>query len=609
MKLSPIHYTLSPADPKGHLYEVTLTISQPATPVQTVSLPNWIPGSYLIRDFAKHLIEVRANTQSGQHVELVSLDKSTWQFASDGAPVVLSYKVYAWDLSVRGAHFDETHGFFNGTSVFLGVDGQEQQACTLELLSTEFCVNQDWRVATGMPALSVDDRGYGLYEAEDYAALIDYPFEMGTYTEIHFEACGIPHRMVLTGLFNIDTQRLKQDLIKICETEIRLFGGEAPMESYLFQVMVTGSDYGGLEHRNSTALMCSRDDLPYVGMEEATEGYLQFLELCSHEYFHLWNVKRIQPKVYQQSDLKEPAYTNQLWWFEGITSYYDALILLRAGIIDAQQYLKVLAEQMTRVYRMPGRFKQSAAESSWLTWTKFYQQDENAPNAIISYYTKGSLIALGLDLTIRQHTQNRKSLDDVLLHLWNHYGQTGQGLEEYEIESICSQVSGLDLSEFFENYLYGTQDLPFADWLPLEGVSFGLRAPTSLTDKGGEAQGSLLPAHLGANLADTEHQTVKVTHVWQGQAAYQAGLAAGDEILALNGLKTASSSVIEKQLKRINLQNTSVSWSCHYFRRDELRQAQIELQPALHDRVELQLNAESQSAWLLLDDSQQNKTA
>ncbi len=595
---SAIEYTITPADPNGHQFEVSVTIQKPTQPVQTVSLPNWIPGSYLIRDFSKHLIGLKGKTAHGESVDLVAVDTSTWQFDSDGEPVTLSYRVYAWDLSVRGAHFDQTHAFFNGTSVFLAVDGQRDQLCRMKVVATDFCLANGWKVACGMPSVEIDEFGFGIYYADDYSSLIDYPVEMGDFVDIHFEACGIPHRMVLTGVFECDEERLKKDLIKICETEIRMFGEPAPMENYLFQVMVTGSDYGGLEHRNSTALMCSRDDLPYPGMKEATEGYLQFLELCSHEYFHLWNVKRIQPKVYQLSDLKEPAFTNQLWWFEGVTSYYDALILLRAGIIDQKKYLQLLAEQMTRVYRMPGRFEQSVAESSWLTWTKFYQQDENAPNAIISYYTKGSLIALGLDLWIRQRTRNEKSLDDVLLHLWEFYGSTGTGLEEYQIEAICSQVTGLELDEFFKRYLYGTEDLPFNELFKAENIEFSLRSAAGLADKGGEESAPLMATHLGANLVDTEHQTVKITHVWNGQAAYDAGLAAGDEIVSLNRLKTASSASIEKRLKRLDSDLEMPVWECHYFRRDELRQTEIKLAAAPEDRVQLIMQGDVESKWL-----------
>ncbi|GKT12254.1 MAG: hypothetical protein ISEC1_P1231 [Thiomicrorhabdus sp.] len=596
---SNLYYTLTPADPKGHLFDVTLTIAKPSSPIQVVSLPNWIPGSYLIRDFSKHLIGLKAVAEDSSPVELTLVNKSSWQFENPNQAVTISYQVYAWDLSVRGSHFDESHAFFNGTSVFLAVEEQRQSVCLFELLPTPFTQDNQWKVATGLPVNQINHLGFGIYQADSYNTLIDHPFELGTFTEIDFEACGIPHKMVLTGLFDCDEARLKADLIKICEYEINLFGHPAPMESYLFQVMVTGSDYGGLEHRNSTALMCSRNDLPYKGMDKATDDYLRFLELCSHEYFHTWNVKRIQPEIYQLADLSKPVYTNQLWWFEGITSYYDGMILHRAGLVDHKTYLKLLAEQMTRVYRMPGRFKQSAAESSQLTWTKFYQQDENAPNAIISYYTKGSLIALGLDLTIRQQTAGKKSLDDVLLHLWNTFGSQGVGLKEYQIEQLCSEVSGIDLTDFFNRYLYGTEDIPFETLFAAVGIDFELRQPTSLTDTGGTPNTEeLLVNHLGANIADSGKDSVKITHVWHNQPAYQAGLSAQDELIAINGIKVSSKLQLENLLKR----STPASvWQCHYFRRDELRSCALNLAAPLLDRVSLKARDETDQTplnWL-----------
>ncbi|WP_321323321.1 M61 family metallopeptidase [Thiomicrorhabdus sp.] len=591
-----IQYNLSAFDPKSHLIKVQLIIEKPCQPVQQLRLPNWIPGSYLIRDFAKHINEIEVTNQKGQVIELNSIDKSNWSFSSEES-VTVEYSIYAWDLSVRGAHFDETHAFFNGTSVFLEVVDQQDQACKIVISPSEVTTLNNWKVATGLPAVETDSQGFGIYQADDYSSLIDYPVEMGTFHEIDFMACGIPHKMVLTGIFDCDDDRLKQDLTKICETEIKLFGEPAPVENYLFQVMVTGNDYGGLEHRNSTALICGRNDLPYKGMQEPTDGYLQFLELCSHEYFHTWNVKRIQPKAYQQSDLQTPVYTNQLWWFEGVTSYYDALILKRAGLIDTKTYLDLLAKQMTRVYRMPGRFKQSVAESSWLTWTKFYQQDENAPNAIISYYTKGSLIALALDLTIRKQTDNKKSLDDVLLYLWHNFGQKGIGLEDGQIEQICCEVSGLDLTEFFDAYLFGTEDIPFKEMFADFDIDFSLRALSGLDDIGGHISGiseetdnsdstnSLtLPNHIGANVNNTPQGSLKVTHVWNGQAAYHAGLSAGDEIIAINGLKITSKAQLDTLLKR---HDTTQSLSCHYFRRDELRETLLKLEAPQPDRVSL----------------------
>ncbi|WP_238696215.1 M61 family metallopeptidase [Thiomicrorhabdus sediminis] len=594
-----ISYSITPLDPKAHLFAVSLNIQSPQQPFQYLRLPNWIPGSYLIRDFAKHLSKLEAQDSQGNRLEVEVLDKSNWRIANHGKALQISYQVYAWDLSVRGAHFDESHGFFNGTSMFIEVVGQQDQVCRVEIAQTEFCRQQRWKVATGMPAQKTDKNGFGLYQAENYAALIDYPVEMGTFKEISFEACGIPHRMVITGVFDCDYERLTADLIKICETEIKLFKDPPPMQDYLFQVMVTGSDYGGLEHRNSTALICSRNDLPYHGMEKATDGYLQFLELCSHEYFHSWNVKRIQPKAYQLADLQTPVYTTQLWWFEGVTSYYDSLILLRAGVIDQPTYLSILAKQMTRVYRMPGRFKQSVADSSWLTWTKFYQQDENAPNAIISYYTKGSLIALALDLMIREQNNNQKSLDDVLLFLWHNFGKKQIGLEDGQIEEICSEVAGMDLSEFFASSLFATDDIDFANLFAKFGIDFKLRPAGSLADQGGsdsDAKDNYLANALGANVVDSGNNSIKLTHVWHNQAAYHAGLSAADEIIAINGLRMQNKAQLEQLMTR---NKPGANLSCHYFRRDELRATELSLTEAPADRVVLSINeTKTELNWL-----------
>lgn len=578
-----ILYRIKTLDPNAHLLEVSIEIPEPIQPVQSLRLPNWIPGSYLIRDFAKNINDLKVLSKRNQEIELEVVDKSNWQFSTDQA-VTICYQVYAWDLSVRSAHFDQTHAFFNGTSTFLEVVGQSDKECQVEIVEADFAHQSNWKVATGMPAIDIERNGFGYYRAENYQALIDYPVEIADFTEIEFEANGIPHKMVLTGHFELDKARLKKDLIKICETELNLFGKPAPIDNYLFQVMVTGSDYGGLEHRNSTALICSRNDLPYPGMTEATDGYLQFLELCSHEYFHTWNVKRIQPKVYQESDLQTPVYTNQLWWFEGITSYYDALILLRAEVIDLKIYLKLLAKQLTRVYRMPGRFKQSVSESSWLTWTKFYQQNEDAPNSIISYYTKGSIIALALDLTIRSKTEANKSLDDILLYLWENYGKVGKGIEDGEIEAICSQVSGIDLTDFFNKYLFDSQDPPLAELFAEFDIEFSLNAPISLEDLGGQdGEQNSIATFIGANVSQVNNG-LKLTHVWNQQAAYHAGLSAGDVIIALKNLQISTKSQLEQLLNR---SRPGDRISCHYFRRDELYQTEISLLEPPVDRVRL----------------------
>ncbi|MDR9497714.1 MAG: PDZ domain-containing protein [Hydrogenovibrio sp.] len=590
-----IQYRVKLTDPHAHVFEVTLTIERPDPAGQTLALPKWIPGSYLIRDFAKHLNRLSARTHDARPLAITPLDAAHWQIEPTEGPVEVRYQVYAWDLSVRGAHFDATHAFFNGTSVFLAVEGQRDQPVEVVLEPGEQAFQSDWQVATTLPALVTNAQGFGRFQARNYWDLIEYPVEIGTFQCLEFEACGLAHQAVFTGKIEwdrVDTEQLKADLIRICETELKLFGTPWPIERYLFQVMVTASDYGGLEHLDSTALMISRDDLPYLGRKTVyPDAYLNFLELCSHEYFHTWNVKRIQPQVYQRPSLTEPVYTRQLWWFEGITSFYDLNILWRAGILSAEQYLTRLSKEMTKVYRLPGRFQQSVAESSVLTWTKFYQQDENAPNAIVNYYTKGALIALGLDLTLRRDTQGKVSLDDVLLALWRDYGRTGVGLGEGEIEQVCERVSGLDLSDFFARYLDGTEDLPFEALFASVGIEFRLRAPSHLKDMGGHLgdEDDLeapfeAPLVLGANFVQTEHHTLKVRHIWQEQAAVNAGLAPNDELIALNGFKIDSLSRLETYLSRHQPGDTL---SCHYFRRDELHTTDLTLMPPPQDRVSL----------------------
>lgn len=599
-----IQYTITLQNAHAHLIDVHLRVENINQTTLNLSLPNWIPGSYLIRDFAKNIIDMQARDDQGQALKIGILDKSHWQITNaqntDLKTVEITYQVYAWDLSVRSAHFDQTHAFFNGTSVFLRLDDFSDIPYRIRLQKTELVEEQGWRVATTLPIVATDQEGFGDYLADSYRNLIEYPVEVSDFVSVEFEANGIPHRVAFTGKFErqkLDKAQLIKDLTAICETELNLFGAPHPFEEYLFQVMVTNDGYGGLEHDNSTALLCSRKDLPYVTDSKRTDGYLQFLELCAHEYFHSWNVKRIQPEVYQTSDLSEPVYTNQLWWFEGITSYFDGFFLNMAGLIDSDTYLKRLAIEMTRVYRMPGRFKQSVAESSLTTWTKFYQQDENAPNAIISYYTKGSLIGLGLDLMIRHQTHDQKSLVDVLKTLWINHGLSRKGLQEGEIEQLCSDISGLDLTDFFDKHLFGTEDLPFESLFSPFGIDFTLRPATSAKDTGGPTDETNFPVQLGANLQTTEHQTVRVSHVWNGQPLSQAGIASSDEIIALNGYKMSSVATVEDFLKTCELGDKV---TCHYFRRDELMETEVHLNSLVSDRVVLEKNNQYQDAlpWL-----------
>lgn len=566
---SPIHYRIVPASPEAHVFEVTMTIARPDPAGQQVALPAWIPGSYMIREFARNIVRIAASCK-GAKVALKKLDKHTWQAAPCAGALTISYEVYAWDLSVRAAHLDQGHGFFNGTSVFLRALGQEEVPHGVDIAPPPGSGYRDWRVATALArARGTKLYAFGLYQAKDYDELIDHPVEMGTFTLATFRACGVPHDIVITGRHDCDMKRLAADLQKICEYQIRFFHGPrasaktVPYERYVFLTLALGDgNYGGLEHRASTALICGRSDLPYAGMSGVPESYRTFLGLASHEYFHTWNVKRIKPAVFLPYDLTRENHTALLWAFEGFTSYYDDLVLVRTGLITIDDYLGLIAKTVQGVLRMPGRKKQSVAESSFDAWTKYYRQDENAPNAIVSYYTKGSLVGLCLDLLLRRETGGKKSLDDVMHLLWREHGAKGIGVSEDGVEQAAYTIAGPSarraLSAFFRLAVLGTDDLPLQEMLKLAGVELAIER--------GEANS------FGSRSAASP-DGVKLTQVLDGGGAQRAGLSAGDVVIAIDGLK-ASGANLDKLLAR---KRRGATVTVHAFRRDELVERKVVL--------------------------------
>ena len=600
----PIRFRIQPLSPEAHLYEISCVIPDPDPAGQGFSLPAWIPGSYMIREFAKNVVQLWAETETGA-VAVGKIDKNTWRCAPCRGPLTLRYHVYAWDMSVRGAHLDITHGYFNGTCVFVRVDGKADRRHCVDIRPPAGEAYRGWRLATTLARDGAHPYGFGAYQAANYEELIDHPVEMGTFTLTTFYACGYPHDIVITGRHRADLNRLCQDLAQICEYHIRFFGEPPPMERYLLLVTAVGNGYGGLEHRASCSLLCSRDDLPRANQGEMTEKYRTFLGLCSHEYFHTWNVKRITPAVFVAPDLAVENYTTQLWAFEGITSYYQNLALLRCGLITPETYLELLAQMATRVWRTGGRFKQSLAESSFDAWIKLYKQDDNAPNAIISYYTKGALVALALDLLIRRDTRNARSLDDVMRALWRRYGEYGEGVPEGGVEAIAAEVSGLDLREFFDQAIRGTGELPLTELLAQFGVQMELRPAESAADAGGRraktpVEQLLRRGVLGVRLVE-EGGEARLQYVYDGGAAQQAGLAAGDVVIAVDGVRVTRTNL--EQLLSAYAPGEKVS--VHAFRRDELMQFAVVLQvpPAdtcvlsLMDPVDGAVRAQ-RAAWL-----------
>ena len=584
-----IQYTISPSSPEAHIFSVTLIVKQPDEAGQVFTLPAWIPGSYMIRDFARHIVSIRAYCE-GDPVPISKLDKQTWRADPVHGTLAIAYEVYALDLSVRGAHLDTTHGFFNGTSVFLQVAGQEKVPAVVVMEKPWGKAYGSWKLATSMPARSIDQQGFGSYEASDYQRLIDYPVEMGNYQELEFHVQGIVHRMAISGRCSLDKQRLATDLQKICSHHAQFFG-ELPVNQYLFLTMVVGDGYGGLEHLDSTSLICKREDLPFKDMPEISKGYRGFLGLCSHEYFHLWNVKRIQPELLKQADLSREVHTELLWAFEGITSYYDDLALLRSGCIEPSSYLDLMAQTVTRVMRGSGRLKQSVAESSFDAWTRFYKQDENSPNAIVSYYTKGALVAFGLDMLLRDETDDTSSLDQLMSAMWERYGKPGIGVPEEGLEQLASELAGRDLSAYFEQAVHGTSDLPLHDWFACLGIGYRLRPANNQEDLGGYCE---QPAEIVArqDIGVRCKQGVdmpELIQVLDAGAAQQAGLAPGDKLIAIDGLQVNSSN-LEQLLAR---SGRGSDISVHAFRRGELMTFQLSPKAAPSDTCEL---------WLLADE-------
>ena len=558
-----LHYQIEFDDYRQHLIHVTLRFV--ADPTQVLSLPTWIPGSYLIREFSKHIESVRAYDEEGRLLEIQKFEKNKWRlFNTDHELITVEYDVYAYDLSVRGAYVDQTRLYVNPACACLGLEGQEDKAVEVELFLPDEL--KHFQLATGMASKSLV-KGRFTLKAKNYAELIDAPFELAEQTRFSFEANGIPHEFVVSGKHAMNAARMQQDIEKICATEISMFGS-APFSNYTFMTMATANSYGGLEHPNSTSLISPREDLPKVNEpEEPSEDYQRFLGLCSHEYFHSWLVKFIRPENFVNYDLNKEGYTSLLWIFEGFTSYYDDLILLRSGVISQASYIKLLKTQIDRYLQNPGRFVQSVSESSFDAWVKFYRQDENSNNAGTSYYNKGCLVALCLDLGLRLRGS---SLDALMRKLYEN-AQKGIQVHERTIVELCNELTGDNWIEQINHLINTTDELPLDQLFPEFGLSYSLKNDKSLP--------------LGLKLVD-KPEGVLVQSARRDGAAAQSGLSAHDVIIAIDGLK-ATAKLVEKYAKQEGI------YSILAFRRDELMS--FDVKAAGSELTEVELKVENQA--------------
>lgn len=576
-----IRYTVSFEKANLHIFDVTLEIDDLLNKGQIFSLPNWIPGSYMIRDFARNLVTLQASSE-GESIALTKLDKSSWQLNQNVKNLKIDYQVYAWDLSVRSAHLDNQHGFFNGTSLFLEIDGYQENEHSLTLKPSKLAIKNNWSVATAMSAEKIDTQGFGNYTSQNYQEFIDHPFEFGNLKKIEFDVCGVMHQMYFTEAPDrVDWQRLACDVKQICEAEVKFFGDEKPpFDKYVFMTFVYHKGFGGLEHRASTALHCDPENLPIVGENEnlITPDYRQFLSLCCHEYFHNWNVKRIKPEPFIKPNLSQEVHTELLWFFEGITSYYDELLMVRSKVIEPSSYLDMLAQTITRVMQSGGRLHQSVTESSFDAWTKFYKQDENAVNSIVSYYTKGAIVAFCLDFEIRRLTKEKKSLDDLMRYLWNNFGKKNIGLQEKQIQTITEQLVEQPMDDFFNKALYSSEDLDLQSIFELLDIQYQVIPQYVHAEKGGyvtKPKERKIIASLGF-----KHKThalgAFVQSINDSSCTAKAGLSNADIIIAIDDVRVTSND-LDKVIAKIPIgEEIKIS----YFRRDRLYHSLCELTPS-----------------------------
>jgi predicted metalloprotease with PDZ domain len=508
-----LRYTLSMPEPHTHYFEVEVDLNGARQAFIDYKMPVWAPGSYLVREFAKNVEGFSATDRAGKALRHEKIDKNTWRVYSNKADgVKVRYKVYAFEMSVRTSFLDASHGYVNGTSVFMYPSGLEKQQGTLVVQPYK-----DWKtISTGLKST-----GNHTYTFPNYDILADSPLEIGNHEVLRFEAGGVPHEVAMYGEGNYQPQRLLADMKKVVEECIALMG-ELPVDRYVFIVHNLHRGGGGLEHLNSTTLQTSRWN---YGTEQ---GYTGFMALVAHEYFHLWNVKRLRPAPLGPFDYDKENYTRLLWVSEGITSYYDDLLTQRAGLMSTQRYLDVVAGSINSVENTPGNQVQTVAESSFDAWIKYYRRNENTNNAEVSYYTKGGVLGQLLNMEIMKNTKGDKSLDDVMRFMYErYYKKLNRGFTEQEFKEALERFAGRKLDDFFRDYVHGTATPDYNRYFEAAGLRLV------------NQNEGVLNLNWGAGTA-VENGRTMVKTVARGSSAWEGGLNVNDELIAIAGYRVES---------------------------------------------------------------------
>lgn len=519
-----LQYRVAMPQPETHCFEVQLLIPAWAAATLRLQMPVWTPGSYLVREYARHVRQLSAcatTTQTPLATQKVS--KNCWQIETENVgQITVNYTVFAHELTVRTNHLDATHGYFNGAALFLYIPGFEKSNFIVEIMPPK----PDWSVFTPLPAHS--DRAH-TFTAPDLDTLVDSPFEIGPSQIYPFTALGKPHQWVIWGSGNYQIEQIIADTQQIIATEAAIFGNELPYEEYTFLLHLAVENFGGLEHKNCCSLIYTR-----LGFRDR-DKYIRFMQLVAHEYFHLWNVKRIRPQALEVFDYTQENYTRALWFCEGTTSYYDVMVPHWAGLYDLKGFCEVLTKDVNRYLLIPGRKIQSLSDSSFDTWIKLYRREAHSDNDQISYYLKGAMFSLLLDLLIRKRHRNARSLNDVMRRMWAEFGREEIGYTDAQLKAVIESVAGCDLTDFFAKYLDGLEELPLAAAL----VDFGLTIKPQL-DKH-------TPPYLGVRVNEDQGRA-QVQFVASDSPAAAVGISPGDELVALEGWRLKAAELNDRLL-------------------------------------------------------------
>jgi predicted metalloprotease with PDZ domain len=568
---SRITYRVAMRDPGSHEFQVEMDVPPlPDRAAVDIVFPAWAPGSYLVRDFVRHVYRLQVTDGRGRPLANERLDKQRWRVGSGGRAFRVAYRVFAFEASVRTSFLDESHAYWNGTSLFFFVDGELDRPCDVVVQRPPS--SPHWRIDTGLPRLpapAASSHASETFAAASFDELVDSPFEVGDHAHSVFTAGGARFETALYGHTNADPRRLQSILRRVVLATARIFDGKFPFRRYLFIIHALPVGSGGLEHRASVTM-----DIAGLSFED-NAGYERFADLAAHEFFHAWNVKRIRDTVLGPFDYTRENYTRLLWFHEGFTDYLANLIILRAGVIDERRFWRWIAEDWPKYANRPGRNETPLAELSFEAWIKLYKPAENHVNRAVSYYEKGLWAGMALDLLLRGKTGGRRGLPDLFARLWTEFGTRDRPIGEGDIRDAAARVARAPMDDFFRRYIHGLDELPLPALLRTAGLAIAERPDWAVeADKPATDRDRVKERRMRAWTGIALHpDRLAIRNVIPDSPAARAGLTFGDDLVAVDAARVAPATFA----KRVADRDPGDRCRITYFRRDRLAEATLTL--------------------------------